>query len=313
MFDFLLSELKEVENYISAFLDGQDKRVYGGLSEYILRGGKRFRPALCFTTYRLFGGPDNAILEPASLIELFHNFTLIHDDIEDNSDFRRGAPALHRSHGLAFALNAGDALYTLIWDKILDQRNPKMFSKAFKRVVEGQGIEISWIQNEKFNISEKEYFEMISGKTAALIGLSCEVGSYYAGGDNSKLREYGEYVGLAFQIRDDVLNLIGDFDKYKKEIGGDISEGKRTLIVIHALENSNHSERLEEILRMHSKDQKLINEAISIVRDAGSIDYAQKKAEEFANKAICSLENVPKNVFSDELRKLALYSVNRES
>jgi len=315
--------LSSIEELMQITLNAEDERIYGLLAPYVMRGGKRIRPMLALLTCGATGGKYEAVLEPAAIIELFHNFTLIHDDIEDDSQFRRGKPTLHISHGLPMALNSGDALYTLIWKKIVSlDLEPeklielqKLYSNAFKKVVDGQGIEISWIQSEKFDVSEEEYLQMIGGKTSALIGLSCELGALFGNGThNSNFREFGENIGAAFQIHDDILNVTGDFEKYKKEIGGDISEGKRTLMVVHCLKNASEDDkqRLISILKSHSKDKKDIDEAIALLNKYDSIDYARKYSINLIKESKIAIEKLPDSADKQSLLSLADYVISRE-
>jgi geranylgeranyl pyrophosphate synthase len=317
--------LSEVERSMKDDLGNEDPRVYGMLAPFIARGGKRIRPVLCIISCCACGGKPEDALDIAAVIELFHNFTLIHDDIEDDSQFRRGEPTLHVSHGLPMALNSGDALYTLLWRKLvnLSIRPPrlvklqKLCAESFKRVVDGQGIELSWIKSGRFDISEDEYRIMIDGKTSALIGLSCEAGALRAGAGKrycSSLRTYGELIGAAFQIQDDVLNLTGDFDKYKKEIGGDISEGKRTLMVVHCLERASPGDRdrLASILSSHSRKREDIQEAITIMSKTGSIAYASGKAAALVEKAKKKIAPLPDSEHKSSLLRLADYVVRRD-
>jgi geranylgeranyl diphosphate synthase type I len=221
------------------------------------------------------------------------------------------------------ALNSGDALYTLIWEQIANlPMEPKrlfefqkIYVRAFKKVVEGQGIEISWIHKDSYDVGEKDYLQMIGGKTAALMGLSCEAGAFVAGGEHQKaLRDYGEKIGIAFQIHDDILNVVGDFDKYKKEIGGDISEGKRTLMVVHCLENASEDEKntLKSIISKHTTEQDEINQAIGILKDAGSIDYAKNYSAKLVDDAKELLAPLPESEDRESLIKIADYVVRRE-
>lgn len=318
--------LKEVERIMRADLRKQDERTYGMLPAFLHRGGKRIRPALSLLCCSAVGGDFTAVLEPAAILEMFHNFTLIHDDIEDNSQVRRGEPALHITHGIAMALNSGDALYTLLWKRIV-QLNlepsklielQQLYAEAFKRVVDGQGIELYWIQEGIFDVSEAEYLEMIQGKTSALIGLSCEMGAFLGGADKSQrkaLRTYGEKIGTAFQIQDDVLNLIGDFEKYQKEIGGDITEGKRTLMVVHCLGRANKTDKknLTSILASKSSKKADIETAIKILEKYGSIKYAQEKASRLVEDAKKHLEALPDSKDKEALVSVANYVINRES
>ncbi|MBU0591367.1 polyprenyl synthetase family protein [Candidatus Micrarchaeota archaeon] len=307
-------------------LSTQDERVYGLLIPFLKRGGKRIRPSLCFICCGAVGGRYGDVVEPASIIELFHNFTLVHDDIEDDSQFRRGEPTLHVSYGIPMALNSGDALYTFLWERLVSLKiDPdmllqmqKLYARSFKRVVDGQGVELSWIKNGRFDITEEEYLTMINGKTSALMGLSCEIGAFVAkanSGTLAALRDYGEKIGTAFQVQDDVLNITGNFDKYKKEIGGDISEGKRTLMVVHCLERADNSDKkkLIEVLSSHSKKQGDINVAIHILNKYDSITYAKNISNELIADAKLGLSCLKPSVDKDALLAIADYVVKRES
>jgi geranylgeranyl pyrophosphate synthase len=325
LYSHIAGHLADVEKDMEAALAAEDERVYGMLLPFIRRGGKRIRPALTLLACGASGGnPPDAVL-PASIIELFHNFTLIHDDIEDDSRFRRGEPALHVSHGVAMALNSGDALYTLLWKRLISLEMPprrlmrlqSLYAESFKRVVDGQGLEISWIRSGRFDVAEDEYLHMIGGKTSALMGLSCEVGAWMAGANartRRSLRNYGEKIGAAFQIQDDVLNLAGDFDKYKKEIGGDISEGKRTLMVVHFLARApkEDRERLVSILSSHSREQADISWAIGALQSSGSMAYARARAEKLVAEAKLELARLPDGPDKRALEAIASYVIRRE-
>lgn len=306
-------------------LGAEDERVYGLLVPFLRRGGKRIRPVLALLSCGAVGGAYEAVVEPAAIIEMFHNFSLIHDDIEDDSQFRRGEPALHVTYGVPMALNSGDALYTLLWRELLGLKfRPsqliklqKLYADAFKRVVDGQGVELAWIRAGRFDVTEKEYLQMIGGKTAALMGLSCEVGVFIGGGGKrarKALRDYGEGLGAAFQIQDDVLNVTGEFEKYQKEIGGDISEGKRTLMVVHCLSKASDTERtrLTQILASHSRTKEDIEEAIGLLKKHGSVEYAQKSADRLVQKAVKCLARLPDGKDKTALLALADYVIKRE-
>jgi len=317
--------LKDIEERMATRLDAEDKRVYGMITPFIRRGGKRIRPALCLLSCGSCGGKYESALEAAAIIELFHNFTLIHDDVEDDSKFRRGAPTLHVVYGIPIALNSGDALYTLLWRWLIGLKQPKsrlialekLYVDSFKRVVDGQGLELDWIREKRFDVSEEDYLGMISGKTSALMGLSCEVGSMLAGGgkrDMAALRRYGERIGAAFQIHDDVLNVTGDFSKYQKEIGGDITEGKRTLMVVHCLQKGSETDRtrLKSILLSHTSDKAELEEAIEILRRCGSIDFARAESKKLINEAKEAIKRFPGSPDKESLERIADYCISRE-
>lgn len=317
--------LEQVERQMEDDLGKEDARVYGLLAPFVKRGGKRIRPALMLLSCSAAGGDCRAAVGPAAIIELFHNFTLIHDDIEDDSQFRRGVPALHVTHGVAMALNSGDALYTLIWRNLLSLGMPAskrvklglLCAESFKRVVDGQGIEISWIKANRFDVSEEEYLQMAGGKTSALIGLACEAGAMLGGAGKRamrKMRSYGEKLGAAFQIQDDVLNVSGEFEKYKKEIGGDITEGKRTLIVVHCLSRASAEDRgrLTSILVSHSREKADIEAAISLFTKYGSIEYARQRALGLVEAAKRELASLGDSESKQALVSMADYAVRRE-
>ncbi|MCK4715111.1 MAG: polyprenyl synthetase family protein, partial [Candidatus Aenigmarchaeota archaeon] len=271
------------------------------------------------------GGKPRTTMPAAAAIELFHTLTLIHDDIEDSSLLRRGRPCLYIEYGVPLAINAGDGLFMMTWNALLRLKLPpakillvqRILMKAFSRVMEGQGLELSWHRTERWDISERNYINMVKGKTGALIGAACEVGSYLGGGSQGQmknLRAFGERVGVAFQIQDDILNLTGEEEKYLKEIGGDVTEGKRTLIVIHALRTARKKERrrLIGILESHTHDRKELDTAISIMRRCGSIEKAQKYAKYLARKAKTDLKVLRKSPAKERLMELADFLVERE-
>lgn len=319
-------DIKDVEREIELLISNREKRVFGILPDFIKRGGKRTRPLLLFLSFYAFGGKmQKDVIKQAALIEMFHNFTLIHDDIEDNSKFRRGKPTLHIEYGTPMALNSGDALYTLVWNEFLKNDFScekkieiiQMCSNAFLEVVEGQGVEIFWEKENVFDITEQDYFDMVNKKTAALIALSCRIGGYLAGAtreEQDAMEKFGRNIGIAFQVWDDVLNLTADFKKYKKEIGGDITEGKRTLMVIKALEKatSEDRKRLIEILSSHSNKKTDITQAIDIMKKYGAIDYATERAKRLVSEGKKSIDLLKSSRYKDALLALADYIVSRE-
>jgi len=319
-------EIKEVERYIASVLEPEPKEVYGMLDPYIMRGGKRIRPMLAILCCKAVGGDSRKVIKPAGIIEMFHNFSLIHDDIADSSQFRRGEPTLHMSHGIPIALNSGDALYTVLFRELLrlDMEPRKLiklekeYVQTFKTVVEGQGRELEWERKKRFDITEAEYISMIEGKTSALIGLSCGVGACMGGADEKlceRLGAFGMKVGAAFQIQDDVLNVTGSFEKYQKEIGGDITEGKRTLMVIHCLRSCTRAERekVTGILDSHSGRKEDIDFVISVFRRCGSIEYAKGKAIELVKEAEAGLSALADSGAKRALSELCGYVISRET
>lgn len=320
------SRLPTVEQEMARLVPrgAEPAEVYSLLWELLDRGGKRFRPLLCLASARAVGGIPKHALAAATAIELFHNFTLIHDDIEDNSTLRRGKPCLHVTYGLPLAVNAGDGLFMMVWKAALRIRSRRSIQAqhallgAFTAVLEGQATELGWHHNHRWDISEEDYLAMIGGKTAALVAVSCQVGALLGGGDAKQckaLNEFGRKIGLAFQIQDDTLNLVGTEAKYKKEIGGDIKEGKRTVMVIHALPKLSAADaaRLKSTLGNAQALDSDVAWCIETLRRTGSIAYACKYSERLMDEALVELHKLPKSAARDELEAVRRQMLERES
>ncbi|MCX8197714.1 MAG: polyprenyl synthetase family protein [Candidatus Micrarchaeota archaeon] len=296
--------------------------VYGLLSEFMAKPGKLLRPALCLASCQAVGGRREDAVSAAAAIEMFHNFTLIHDDIEDNSLLRRGKPCLHIKYSLPLALNAGDGLFMLVWKEALSIPGPRReeaqrrLLSGFTQVLEGQAIELGWYFKGKWDVAESDYRTVVEGKTGALISCACEVGGMLGGGDRAACRalsEFGMGIGVGFQIMDDVLNLSGDQKKYGKEIGGDIAEGKRTLITIRALQalEGRKRERLGFILKKSKKSKRDVKEALLLIKESGVMESVVNAAEEEISRAISKLDALPRNS-QKLLREIAEYITKRE-
>ena len=314
-----------VREKIAALLAGKKEpmEVYGLLSEFFSRKGKSLRPVLCIECCKAVGGREDEALQAAVAIEMFHNFTLIHDDIEDNSEMRRGSPCLHVKYGLPLALNAGDGLFMMVWQEAQKIDGPKrerviaLLLSAFTQVLEGQAAELGWYYKNKWDVTEQEYYTVIEGKTGALIAASCEAGAILGGADEEQSRAlsgFGMDLGLGFQIIDDVLNIVGDERKYGKEIGGDIQEGKRTLITIWALRTLQAAKkaRLEAILKKKKKSSAELHTAIKLIKESGAPKEVMDVAERLVDRAIGRLEVLPDGGQKETLRKLAEYVTRRQ-
>ncbi|MDD5096619.1 MAG: polyprenyl synthetase family protein, partial [Candidatus ainarchaeum sp.] len=225
--------------------------------------------------------------------------------------------------GIPIAINSGDALYNLVWHSLVRRAAPgllrggaEILIRSFRAVAEGQGRELNWYRAKRFDVSEAEYLGMVGGKTASLIGASCEIGAYCAGAGGSRdaLRTFGEKIGLAFQIKDDVLNLTADPSKYRKKIGEDIEEGKRSLITIHLIANSPPQvrKRVIGILGKAKKSGADVREIIGLADECGSIRYASDCAERMVGEAKASLRTVKAGGGRELMESLADYIVRRE-
>ncbi len=322
--EYISSRAKVVEEAVFAEIPEEPEEVYAMLREFVGRGGKRIRPVLALASASACGGEEKDALPFAVAVELFHNFTLIHDDVEDSSPMRRGKPTLHMEYGVPIAINSGDALYNIVWASLFGKLGAErlyggapILLRAFRMVADGQGMELSWYRGKRFDISEGEYLRMVGGKTASLIGASCEIGAYAAGAGEARrkaLQEFGEKIGLAFQIKDDVLNLTADPGKYRKKIGEDIEEGKRSLITIHLIANSQPDvkARVVEVLGKGEKSAEEVQEIIGLAKECGSIAYASDYAERLVQEAKGGLEALGSGGGRGLMESLADYIVERE-
>jgi geranylgeranyl diphosphate synthase type II len=234
--------------------------------DYPLRDAKGLRPALCVATCRALGGTLEAVVRSAAVLELYHNAFLIHDDIEDESLVRRGRPTLHREHGVPIAVNVGDAMLALSLQPLLDNietiglgpalRTLRAIARMTRESVEGQALELDWVRRGVVELSDADYVRMVEGKTCWYSFIApVEVGAIAAGAAPEQIAalcEFARTLGVAFQIQDDLLNLAGEIGSYGKEIGGDLWEGKRTLILLHCMRSCSPSER-EEIAAILAK------------------------------------------------------------
>ncbi len=300
--------------------------VYDPIWDFLDRGGKRIRPILFMTSCRAVGGEPAPYMGVAAAIELFHNFTLIHDDIEDHSDLRRGQPTLHVKYGLPLAINAGDGLLIYSYKALLESGLPlkkqkeifDLLTDSYIKVLEGQGYDIGWETDKVWDLTEDDYFKMVQGKTGALIAAACAAGGIV--GTNRKrpvraLYDFGMAVGVSFQIQDDILNIVGDSSKFKKTLREDITEGKRTLMVIRTLNRCTPKERefLTQTLDEHTTDPDKIDRVVRLFEKYKAIQYADKKAKSIVLRAKKKLDRtLPDSEAKGLLLELADFFINRE-
>jgi len=280
-------------------------RFYGLLRDYPQRAGKGLRGLFVLGSCAAHGGEVQAALVPAAALELFQNWVLVHDDIEDDSEERRGRPALHRLVGVPIALNVGDAMHVYMWQALLAlvQRPDfhadairQEFLRVIHRTAEGQHLDLTWVAEGRFAIEEPDYLQMVTLKTSwyTVIG-PLNLGAYAAGQvPDGAFERYGAKLGAAFQIRDDVLNLDPQMAT-GKEFAGDLYEGKRTLILAHLLSAARSEERdeVEELLRKPraAKTGAEIERILALIARYGSLAYAQTVAEREAMAALAGLRS----------------------
>jgi geranylgeranyl diphosphate synthase type II len=277
--------------------------LYDLVADYPRRGGRSLRPSLCIATARAFGTPLELALRTAVSIELIHNAMLIHDDIEDESEQRRGKPTMHRMEGVPIAINVGDTLSLLAMRPLLDNRymlGPELSLRILEETermaresAEGQALELGWRRDNVTSVAEADYLLMVLKKTCWLATIHPSrmgtlIGS--AGAiDIDRCIRSGFFLGAAFQIQDDLLNLEGDADAYGKELGGDIREGKRTLMLIDLMAKARAAERerLAALLDRPREERTDADVAWVLERMGayGCCDYARQVAHGLAGAA----------------------------
>ena len=277
--------------------------------EYILNlGGKRLRPVLTLMTTDIFGEDYKKGLDAALAIEVFHNFSLIHDDIMDDAPIRRGQETVHEKWDLNTGILSGDAMLIMAYQLFENYENEvfknlaKLFSKTALEVCEGQQYDIDFETRDDVTIPE--YLKMIEYKTAVLVGAAMKMGAIVAKASNedqNSIYEFGKNLGIAFQLQDDYLDAFGDSETFGKQIGGDIIENKKTYLYLKALEFSNDDDKLQ-LLDLFSISPKDNTDKIETVKQlfvsSGSSDETKKAIAEYTNKAFSVLETI--NISGDK-------------
>ena len=317
-----------INSYIPRGSHGDmDQYLYTPLYHYSENAGKRHRPLICYAACLAVGGDPDCATTSAAAIEHFHSAALIHDDIADEAELRRGEPCLHLEYGLGLAINMGDLALSMVngpvvSDPLLDDATKVRVIRELIamtcRTVEGQALDLGWARDGRYDITPEDYLTMAIHKTAHYSGaVPLAVGAIVGGAADEQveaLRSYGLDTGLAFQIQDDLLNLVGTDEAKKKDFRSDITEGKRTLVVVHALQNAAPAarERLIEILSAKERDPEVLAEAVAIMEEAGSIEYARAYAEDLSQNAKGRLEAaLEPSRWRDLLVSMADWFVNR--
>ncbi len=278
--------------------------IYDLAADYPDRGGRSLRASLCISSARAFGASQEEAINSAVALELLHNAFLVHDDIEDGSEERRGRPTMHLLHGVPIAVNVGDALAVLSLRPLIANR-AKLGSRLTLRIleeaermaresVEGQAIELAWRRHNAVDLQDADYLRMILKKTCWYTTIyPCRVGALIGTRDRVDLdrhMRFGFFLGAAFQIQDDLLNLVGDHARYGKEIGGDVWEGKRTLMIIRLLQQASPEERIELRRVLGLERERRTHDDVRWIRERldahGCIEYARQVAHGLAGAAL---------------------------
>jgi geranylgeranyl diphosphate synthase, type II len=279
------------------------RHLYEPLADYPRRAGKMMRPSICIATARAFGASQTDAVRSAAAIELLHNAMLVHDDIQDGSEMRRGRPTLHMLHGVPLAINAGDALFLLslrplfdnvgIFGSLLGLRILREMEQVAWQSLEGQAIELGWIRENTLDLEDADYLNMVLRKTCWLSTIHpSRIGALIGNRGAINLDpfiRFGFYLGAAFQIQDDLQNLAPT-PRYGKEMNGDVLEGKRSLLLIHAYRHASPAERARLTLLFRrpreKRNAKDIAFVLSLIAERGSVDYVRQFAHALAGAAL---------------------------
>ncbi|MFM7466412.1 MAG: polyprenyl synthetase family protein [Crocinitomicaceae bacterium] len=289
--------INQIESELSNFeLPKSPENLYDPLRYFFELGGKRLRPALTLMTAENFGGQGKDALHAAMAIELFHNFSLIHDDIMDEAPFRRGKETVHTKWNNHIAILSGDVLFVKAYESLAKCEAKylpvllNLFNKTATEVCEGQQMDMDFESRE--SVSEEEYIEMIRLKTSVLLGCAIQFGGIVSDLDSKMqqaLYNFGQYIGIAFQIKDDLLDLYGESEKVGKQIGGDVLSDKKTLLSIKARELDVDMQTLAKI----TDNERRIVKAQEMFEESGAKNMVENAMRTYFNRAISSIELFP--------------------
>ena len=297
----------------------EPKGLYAPIAYTLAAGGKRVRPQLAMIGSQLFGGKDEEVLPAALALEVFHNFTLLHDDVMDKAEVRRGRPTVHIQWNENTAILSGDQMmieaYTLL-SQVPERalaRVLQLFNKMATEICEGQQYDVDFEQ--KSDVTIEEYLMMIRLKTSVLLANALQIGAYIAGASEEEQQavyQFGINIGLAFQIQDDILDVWGDPKTFGKAVGGDIACNKKTFVYLEAMrrEGDEAMRRLGEELedwynQVLDDNKKKIARVKEIFEQLGVREACEQVVRDYTQRALDILETLPQNEASEELRKLA--------
>ena len=303
------AERKKINKILSVSVKNRKPVSLYEPSSYILNsGGKRLRPLLVLLSAKAVGGEFKNCYNAAAAVEMLHNFTLVHDDIMDNADKRRGRLTLHKKFDHNTAILAGDSLLSIAYEYLLKDCNGNAkevissFTHGLIEVCEGQSLDTDF--ESRKNVALSEYITMIKKKTAAMAEMCCRIGALLGGGTKSQVNALGNYglnLGIAFQIQDDLLDISADEKEFGKTIGGDLVEGKKTFLFLEALEKSRGEDRkkLLKVIEQKGIKRNQVSSYKMIYEKLGVLDDARREIRAYTQKALRSV-----NLLDEENKKI---------
>ena len=327
----LLTSIMEVKPLIeqrieSSLRASRHERLGDAMMHLVEGGGKRMRATLPWLVAKAVGESHSGLLDIGAAIETVHNFTLVHDDIMDNDEIRRGRNAVHVEYGMPTAINAGDAMLAIAFERLVQAENLEPTDVAplvnriawmVRRVSEGQQLDIEF--EDRLEVSEEDYLEMIEGKTAVMFWICAEIGARISGADEETIQlmaDWGRALGLCFQLMDDVIDVLSDSTTLGKPAGSDIAQGKRTLMIIHALRQPDGPVK-DRLLKVLGKGEAVkpadLEDGLAALAELGSVEYARTMAESFHSDAHACLDRLEDNHALVALRELTDFQLARLS
>ncbi len=303
-------------------LPTEPAKLYEPISYILTLGGKRLRPAMCLAAAELFGGSVKDALNPALAVELFHNFSLIHDDIMDEADKRRGKPTVHIKWNSNVAILSGDAMLVKAYQELGKVNSSilpdalSLFSQTALEVCEGQQMDMDF--EDRNDVSEEEYLEMIKLKTSVLLASSLKLGAICANApkeDQLAIYNFGLNIGLAFQIQDDILDAYGDPEKFGKIVGGDIINDKKTLLMLHArkVASTEHLKELDALALNNQEPEAKVSRVLEIFEELKIKKFAEDKRNYYFEVSLKNLKSLHcSSPIINELEHFAAYLVHRD-
>jgi geranylgeranyl diphosphate synthase type II len=315
--------MQNIEAYQKSFIanlkdfavDKEPKNLYEPINYILKLGGKRLRPVLTLMTTEIFDGNSDKAMNAALAVEVFHNFSLVHDDIMDDAPLRRGKETVHEKWDLNTGILSGDAMLIMAYQLFENYEPPifrdlaKLFSKTALEVCEGQQYDVDF--ETRNNVTISEYLKMIEYKTAVLVGAAMKMGAIVANApkkDQNAIYDFGRYLGIAFQLQDDYLDAFGNPETFGKQVGGDILENKKTYLVLKTIELGSSNEQ-SSLLKIMSSDSIANNENVRSVKElfnnSGASEATQNAVKDYTNRAFEVLEAL--NISEDKKQLLRLF------
>lgn len=320
MYSFKDLVTKFSEGFAATHFASEPASLYDPCNYFLTIGGKRIRPILCLMGNELFSEIDNDAYQLATAVELFHNFTLIHDDMMDAASLRRGMETVHTKYNPNTAILAGDVMMIKSYEYINKINGPylqrilRIFNTTAKEVCEGQQLDMDF--EKQVDVTLDQYINMITLKTSVLLAASLEMGAIIGGASEGNCRhlyEFGKNLGIAFQIQDDYLDAFGDPQKFGKEVGGDIRQNKKTFLLLHTLEVAPEEQRKQLFQLMKDQTSDKVQKVLAIYKACGVDAWANTLKEHYLNLALKHLEDIAViSLRKKSLKELADFLIQRD-